>query len=140
MLRAGGPCYACSINRAQVALVAVAVHQGIHVGGSGGPITYEQQQGEEEAGGVAAAPREVRRIAFGSCTCVPASPHLDSAVVFYFVVVFGSCPPTNAPQHRVCLCNRASLRAACSSLPISRSKTCTIRRTNRTGVDVRVQQ
>eukprot|EP00903_Cladosiphon_okamuranus_P013391 g12479.t1 len=49
-----------------LALVAVAVHQGIHVGGDG-PLTYEQQSGEE-SGGVATAPREVRRIAFGSCT------------------------------------------------------------------------
>lgn len=54
-------------------LIAIAVHQGIHVGG-GGPINYEQQQGEEGSGGVAAAPREVRRIAFGSCTYVPVRP------------------------------------------------------------------
>lgn len=62
-----------STNQSQVGLVAVAVHQGIHVGG-GGPLTYEQQQQGEEGGGVAAAPREARRIAFGSCTYVPA-PH-----------------------------------------------------------------
>eukprot|EP00903_Cladosiphon_okamuranus_P012811 g11973.t1 len=43
------------------------MHQGIYVGG-GGPLTYEQQRQAEEGGvGVAAAPRETRRIAFGSC-------------------------------------------------------------------------
>lgn len=60
-----------------MALVAVAVRQGINVGGGGGgggPLTYEQQQQQQEegggGGGVATTPREVRRIAFGSCTYV----------------------------------------------------------------------
>lgn len=65
------------IRNFQVGLVAVALHEGIYVGEDGASLSYEEQQHEQQQreedtteGGdaAAAAAREVRRIAFGSCT------------------------------------------------------------------------
>lgn len=59
-------------RNSQVGLVGVALYEGIHVGRDGASLSYEeqeqQQEGQEVEGGVAAAPREISKIAFGSCT------------------------------------------------------------------------
>ncbi|CAN0212970.1 unnamed protein product [Pylaiella littoralis] len=54
-----------------VGLLAVALREGIYVGGDRSSLSYEEQQQQEqeaEGGVAAAAPREVSKIAFGSCT------------------------------------------------------------------------
>lgn len=50
---------------AQAGLVAVAVREGVHIGDHGYSSRF---YGEEAQGAGAVAPREVSRIAFGSCT------------------------------------------------------------------------
>lgn len=62
-----------NIRNEQVGLVAVALREGIYVGGDGSRVSYEQQQQQQqeeeaEGGGGVAAAREIRKIAFGSCT------------------------------------------------------------------------
>ena len=52
-----------AVRHQQVGLVTVAVLEGVHVGDDGYSRFYEGKQGQGPV-----APREVSRIAFGSCT------------------------------------------------------------------------
>ena len=52
-----------AVRHQQVGLVTVAVLEGVHVGDDGYSRFYEGEQGQGPV-----PPREVSRIAFGSCT------------------------------------------------------------------------